>query len=325
MHSQFQKYSPFRPPAWRQERVLELLDHMPEPKRPHRRRDDKYVREYYRFLRKFTAQEGPEGQATLFEKNPALYLAHALHFHTDREWRAIAQGLLLSGDPLEDCADHLDTLPEALDWYEKIFFNVRDRLHAQMWVSKTILGSAAYRASNRNGNVTENQQELLFKMFGYFGGATILSIVVAGHRRGNLPRRKEEMIPWFDETFSTLIRSRATQAAQVFEVNKFNVMELLGLNVSIISGERAATQGGPETDVEQNVRAFMERIPWVVARKGAKDLQENTLEHHYATSAVEPRADEQLALALGEAPKQLTLAEEQHDASRVIAVAISEE
>jgi len=325
MHSQFQRYSPYRPAAWRQERVLDLAEHLPVPKKPHRRRDDQYVREYYRFLQKFLAQTTEDGRANLFEKNPALFYAHSLHFHPDREWRSIAQGFLLTGDPLEDCADHLDTIPEALDWYEKLFFNVRDRLHAQVWVAKTVLGSAAYRAANRGDTVTENQQDLLFKMFGYYGGPLVLTIVVSGHRRGSLPRRAEDITPWYDDTFATLIRNRSTQAAQVFQVNKFNVMELMQIHVSIMHAERAATAGGPETDVEKNVRAFMDRIPWVVARKGAKDLQPGTLEHRYATSAIEPRADEQMALALGYVPEQLKLAEEAHDPSRIIAVETSEE
>jgi len=131
-HSQFHRYSPYRPAAWRQERVLDLAEHLPEPKKPHRRRDDKYVREYYRFLLKYMAQTTEEGRANLFEKNPALFYAHSLHFHPDREWRSIAQGFLLTGDPLPNCADAVATLPETLDWYEKLFFNVRDRLHSEV-------------------------------------------------------------------------------------------------------------------------------------------------------------------------------------------------
>lgn len=325
MHSQFQRYNPMRPAAWRQERVLELMEHMPNPKKPHRRRDDRYVREYYRFLRKYAAQTTESERVAMFDANPSLYYAHSIHFHPDKEWRSVAQGFLLTGDTLESCAAALDTLPEALDWYERLFFNVRDRLEAEAWVAKTVLGSSAYRAANREGSVTENQQDILFKLFGYYGGPIILKIVISGFRRGSLPRRPEEISPWFDSTFTMLIKSRATQAARVFQINKYNVMQLMEIQCSIMTSERSVLQGGPETDVEQNVQAFMERIPWVMAKKGAKDLDNNALEQHYATSSVEPRADEQMALALGQTPDQLKLAEASHDSSRIISVETSEE
>ena len=325
MHSQFQRYNPFRPAAWRQERVLELIENLPAPKKPNRRRDDKYVRDYYRFLLKYMAQTTEAGRSALFEANPALFYAHAIHFHPDKEWRSIAQGFLLTGDPLEECSAVLDTLPEALHWYEKLFFNVRDRLDAEVWVAKTILGSSAYRAANREGTVTDNQQDLLFKLFGYYGGPLILRIVISGFRRGSLPRRREEIGPWFDDTFTTLIKSRSAQAARVFQINKYNVMQLMDIQCGIMVAERSVAQGGPETDVEQNVKAFMERIPWFMAKKNAKDLSGDSVALHYATSAIEPRADDQMAMALGFTPEPLKLAEEEHDSSRIISVQTSED
>lgn len=308
-HREFQKHNMLRTTSWRYDRVLELVDARPR-KAASRRYDDEFVREYRQFLPRYLDEEHEINRKALFPHFPAIYYAHELHFSTDTEWRAMLQAFILAGETDGEIANRLCSLPDAIKWYESLFFNVRDRLDKHTWIVKAVLGTSAYRAANREGSMTVNQRDLVYKLFAYFGGPVILDVIISGFVRGLLPKKREEIKSWFDQTYALLIRQRATIAARLFEVNKYNVMQLFEIHCAIMAGERSASEGGPQTNVEKNVEALMKAVPWNMGKTRIDHLSE--LQQKYLLSAVEPRADEQMALAAGIMPDSLLQAEQDY-------------
>lgn len=324
MYPEYQKFNPARTPSWRADRVLELVQHRPEPLGCSRRRDDEYVREYRNFLLKWFKYSTEEEQFSLFPKNPGLFHAHMIHYDSDTERRAIVQATLLAGLSNEQCADYWHTLPAAIEWYERLFFNVRDRLKAHHWIVKSVLGTAAHRAAGREDHLTENQRDLTYKLFAYFGGPLIFDVILSGFSAGSLPSRKDECDEWFESTFARLLTSRATQHARVFQVDKINVMQLMEITCAIIGARRAERQGvGPQSEVEKNIEIMLTKLPWGLAtRREDQDLLTNQ-QREFADTAIEPRAEEQFMLAMGQVPQSL-VRDRQEMGQKVITVSAEE-
>lgn len=314
MHSQFQQFNPFRDPQWRYERCLKLVEHRPRPLNASPRRDDEYVRRYRKFLLRFLRDESEEARAALFPLDPAIFYAHLIHHHPDREWRSIVQARLLTGATDEEIAHMGATLPETINLYERLFFNVRDRLDNKDWIVKTILGTATQRSANRYDTTTDHQRDLLYKLFGYFGGPVILDVIISGFASRDLPQSAKHVSGWFDRTLKTLIKRRATTEAHRFECDKFKVMELMHIHMSIIAAEKESG-GGASTDYEKCISEMLAQTPWGVAKKGFSKLNQN--QQKFAISAVEPRADEQMELAFGKVPATL-IEREEHTAKALL-------
>lgn len=301
MHPQFQQFNPFRDPQWRYERCLKLVEHQPRPLPASPKQDDEFVRRYRKFLLRFLRTEDEDTRAALFPQDPEVFYAHLIHHHPDREWRSITQARLLTGDEPETIASYAGTLPEAINLYEKLFFNVQDRLLNKDWIVKTVLGTASQRASNRYDTMTDHQRDMLYKLFGYFGGPIILDTVISGFASRDIPTDPRHVTGWFDRTMKNLIKRKASLEAHRFEVDKFKVIELMHIHLSIMSSEKAS--GGSDTDYAKAIEAMLQQTPWGLAKKGYNALSD--VQKPYALSPVEPRADEQMQLAWGQVPATL--------------------
>jgi hypothetical protein len=302
MHPQFQLVNPFREPAWRFQRVLDLV----ERERPGRctQQDDEYVRAYRRFAGKFRRVPPGEGQMTLFPRYPGMFLAHLFHHQPDKEWRWILQAHILTGETDQEIASRLAIVPSAVDWYEKIFFNVRDRLHARDYIVKQVIGKPEdRRASARDGALTEFQEQISYKLFGYFGGPHVLDLVYSGFLDVPSPDRVDRAGEWLDEAWRALIRRKSGSAARHLEVNKYNIMPLMELHLRII--EVAKDSGGSLTEYERNVSALLDGVPWELAERRHKQQVESVEDADYIDVAIEPRAEELMQMALGRVPQKM--------------------
>lgn len=317
MHPDYQKYSPFRAPQWRYDRVLELIEARPV-RSPSPRSDDRFVRTYHKFLMRYMALPDAD-KVTLYPKNPGLFYAHLLHHHPDREWRVMVQARILTSADDNTAANYLSTLPDTIHWYEALYFNVRDRLNNLDWIIKSVLGSPAERVAARDDTMTMEHRHILYKLFAYFGGPHILDAVLAGVQPNNLPKDRTQVSRWFDQTMKTLLKRKAIMAAQMFEVNKWNVMELMNAHISIMSLEKDAG-GGPQSEIEKAVEGLLGQIGgnWRIARKRLDE--QPALEQQYAISAVEPRADEFASLAHGTVPATLREQEAAIDTAKLVTV-----
>lgn len=317
MHSQFEQFNPSRSPRWRYDHCLSLVEHSPRPK-PASPKDDQYVRTYRRFLLRFHREDATSDSQRhqLFSANPGLYYAHSLYHQNDTEWRSILEARILTGASDEDIAETLGTLPETVDWYEQLFFNVRDRIDKQDWIVKTVIGTPAARLANRYDTTTDHQRDMLYRLFGYFGGPLVLSVIVSGFESRSLPNKTSQLANWFDSAIQTAIRRRAVMEAQRFEVDKFKVMELLNLHANLVNAAKGSGGSG-NVDYTKILEAAVSSVPWALAGKGVRELP--ATQQRFLTSHVEPRADEQLQLASGELPSTLVAREQSTDTSLILA------
>ena len=306
----FERFNPFRQPNWRYERVLQLVDRHPTPGRSSRR-DDEFVRQARTFVLSYR-NSTREARHRLQYKHPGLFFAHLIHEQAEEDFETAftIEARILSGQDNATIAEQIHTLPDAIDWYERLFFNVRDRLISHDWILKHVLLPSVKRCQER---VAAGQGESRFvrsplsepfwdsslKFFAYFGGKHIIDFMISGYQRGNFARSQDDVGEWLNNTIDQGTKRRTAMAIGHLEVNKYNVLELLQVHISLVAIQTAAAKdGGATNDFERNVEQLLADIPWSVGDEGEENFA-GTQVVLMDQGAGELRADELLKLSSG--------------------------
>ncbi len=94
----------------------------------------------------------------------------AQQFSCDRTRQVLRQSWLLAGLSIADVAERMQELEEAVDWYERLFFDVRDRLHLQSAISTLVIGPMPAPGRFRVAQ--------LLRQIAYFAGPHALSAAI---------------------------------------------------------------------------------------------------------------------------------------------------
>jgi|TARA_R110000824_G_scaffold111917_5_gene260768 hypothetical protein len=304
LYADYNSHNPFRAVRWRYERVMQLLEDADN--RPNARRDDKYITAVFKFLRDWnTAGNAPsdmieDERLKLFPKNPGLYYAYEIANHVDEDLKHVIEARILAKQSNKAIAARAGVTPDTVEWYEKVFFNVRDRLSNRDYISKQVIGPTV------GSGLPNLTTEMTAKFFGYFGGPIVLDFVVEGYDAGApLPKRPEDLQEYFDHYFASTLRRRSAAAINVFEINRFNVMQLFEVHARLIEAAQKAELGGlAKTSLEENVGALLETVSWTVGRERREHLKNSPL-NDYMGHTAEPRADDLLQIAAGNPPDRL--------------------
>ena len=331
MQVRFHRFSPFRPPGWRFDRVLQMIDNTPVKRCV--KSDDEYVRRFREFVLRYRSAD----QATreqLAWRDLGVFLAYQLYSEQQVNNRMITiiESRILNGCTDQVIADELGTRPEMIRWYSAMFFDVRGRLKNTGWIVDRVLMPAYEAAINagldqtmnqpqrNNNNDPDNPQMMTFnrsplsepffdpttKMFAYFGGPAVLDYILqCGFHKGVIAQGKDDVAPWLDNHTFTRLKHRSAMAAQNFEVNRFNVMDLFQVHIQIKTMEQAAAGDGvPQSQLLSNIAATLKGLNWAVGEKGRKLITGKPVER-YDDAAAELRTHEMLELSSGRKPRTM--------------------
>lgn len=305
---------PFLRPNWRHERVVQMLGTVP-PERC-KRHDDKWVQGYRKFL--FQWNKNANNRDRLMYDNPGLYFAYLMHdrMFVEPEMRLMMEARLLSGTPKDDIAHECKTIPETIEWYERLFFNVTDFLPHHDWILKHVLLPASDRfvaddveddedefKPKPSNEVVRPHLDMTLKFFAYYGGPMICDVMISGFRRDKRVTSHEDIPDYFHEQFMSQVMRRSAQAAGQFEINKYNVMELFATHTRIIEIQRSAeSQEDRHSEVEKHVSAMLSELPWTVGAEGAKLYSGSAIEE-FDQGAAELNEEEIMLIGSGKKPE----------------------
>jgi hypothetical protein len=211
---------PIRRPQWRAERALRLVDHYPNPLRP-QPFDDRYVRSYWQFLIELKSAGNDELRRNcLFQKMPDISHAHSLIVTADRLSRYILQAWLLTGLSPEKISEQFSMDPLAIDYFEKLFFNVTDRLNCSDWISVVIRGTRSEH-SVHGDELSDEGLGHVVRLFAFRGGPLVLRELVAALAPKNLKSRDAR--DDIDEALAEHVRVRTMLAAELLSGHVKNV------------------------------------------------------------------------------------------------------
>ena len=115
--------NPF-PPADRRYRLAKA--YVAQGSAPSARCNDEYTLGAYKYLRaRAQFRESNQYVAKVLRKYPDLVCAVKMHHGEAAAFRPIVEAYLLSGEKLAAIAHAIRVNPETIEWYEKMFYDVR--------------------------------------------------------------------------------------------------------------------------------------------------------------------------------------------------------
>lgn len=277
---EFQAFNPTRKPAWRAERVKTLLERKPTVGKPSRTWDDHWVVQWYRMskaIQEIKPNDRKKSDRKLYCQYPEAYYAYLISNSGDKEMQAILQARILAGQTDREIAKELGTIPGAIDFYERVFFNVRDRLNSRSWIMRQVIGPVALRTGDATETLDPHRQGICWQLFGYFGGSEALDFLLFGMNHLLPPQNPGEAAEWTRQVAEAALQRKVAMASHVMEVTKYNVARVLELGLKLreisLMEESSATGGNRDRKLEEIVTAFVASAQPKIGKAGYKELE----------------------------------------------------
>lgn len=170
-------FAVLREPQWRSDLVLEMVR---EGRRVFRsaRRDYHLLCAYRKLLLSLDSSDGClKYQHVLRGEQRAIYQAHEWHCSSDDATRQAIEAWLLTGEPFADIAEKFAADPQAIKFYAKLFFDVRNYLQGKDWIWITI-GRRVEYDRRRGCSWADARRGYAMRYFAYYGGASVLTLLI---------------------------------------------------------------------------------------------------------------------------------------------------
>ena len=262
----YQKYNPCRSPAWRDDRAFGLLEIWPRPGRPSRFLDDQYVHKYFNFLLKHQQAATEKARRALVAGHNPIGVAHHFRFNASLGEQALLEARILSRESDITISKRINLFPNAVAWYERLFFNVRDRLDAHDWVVKTIRDTAGRRRLGGDASLSERKSGQFYKFIGYFGGPIALDYAI-GALSERHPQTIEEVDSWLNDEFHSCIRKLAVLVAS--EDATSDVLDLFRARMKLATVKTKGSDSAPS--IQKNAECFLANLPLAIAPRGPEE------------------------------------------------------
>lgn len=288
--------SPFRPPDWRWQKARLLRE---QNRRASRRRDDPWVTIARAFQGEVARCPNDWALADLADKYPALIDARQLAEQDGvQSFRWELEARLLANDSPDRIAERMLIPAETARAYEALFFNVQDRLRHRSWVVHAVFGRSIHAGLN------ERQYDLLWKMYGFFGGTNLIDFMVDTFGDVGKAAGPDKVRAWLaDDERSSLARKGAI-AARTIPVNSYTQPAILEITQKYYEIEKAAGNAGSQSVVLGLIGDVMASMSWSVGG-GTTDRPLPILAGQTDGLAAEMRVTELFALTAGQGDEAL--------------------
>jgi hypothetical protein len=299
------------------------VDRFPSPGRCSAR-DDNWVKAARKFLITWPKAD-EDTREQMFWDNPGLGYAYEMYEKRNEgdplETLPVyfTEARLLAGQTPDEIAKENSMRPDAIRWYEALYFNVVDYLHQRDWITAKVLlppimehllGFAPTQDVDTRGETVAQRHRRLtsvapvalpfndasLKLFAYFGGPMMVNLMIHGVRSGQPLRSQEDLSRWLDENWALTVKRRSLQAAAQAEINKYNAMELITTHARIIEIEQSDdAQESRRTGIERHIKAMLDDLPWrsgPPASRGESDASGKKTIDDYPNTPGELRDDE---------------------------------
>lgn len=293
--------NPRRPADWRWQRGCLLV----ETSDPHaslqfnRSQDDEWVRKAANFKRALDNCQDEAEEGIVLVRNEDLYWAYDIYQDDGNAYKSELEARLLSRADHEAIASHVGVSTETVKLYEKLFYNVEEKLDTSGYVYHTAIGREMHRG------FTEREFDKLWKWYAYTYGPLMLDSLLGQSVEATRPGTPSEIkAAWKDDGMGSVIRKQAI-AARTMPVNQFTQVDLLHIWTKFVEIEKSAeAASGGGSALIANVEAFLELMPTMLVGKRVKDTEFPGLEK-YDAAGHELRTHELMMIATGEAPPGL--------------------
>lgn len=289
---QYHPSYPMRPVDWRWERARIIRE--TQKKISRKSKEDDFTVLALRFQKKLFKCKNDYDRFDLIDKHPDIYFAYAIHNEDDKKItiRSEIEARILANETSEKIADRCGCSIETIDLYEKLFFNVREKLKNTTYILHQVMGPAIHKG------MYERDHDLLWKLYGYFCGSAVLDALTTTFTNPVKPETPEQVDALFVDDTRAVMRRKAAIAARTVSVNDQTQLRILEIYAQFLEIEKEAEGGASgESLIMNNIETMMLALPWATGSNAAG--VNNRLIQHYDNQAAELRADETVAVGAG--------------------------
>lgn len=265
---------------------LSLLDDMPERRwqviallvesgrMPRRRAGEDDIRRGFHFLRRYKAPAPLVSKLVLRDEYPELYWAYGLYENPKSE-RWIIEAGLLTDVPLPELAEYVAKPLGVVQTYERMFYDVRDRLGSRGYILNRVLMPSYSRGMH------SRDFDLMFKTLAYCAGWSIFKEFIDS---GVLT---DDSRSFLESGRNDRLLKLGWMASHRLEVNNFNALEVMDLCLKLQEMEQNL-KGGTRDDVNKLLAGLLQSCVTTMLPRDCKVIDE-------------PRAGVGVGLKYGEA------------------------
>jgi len=231
MFQDFSPRNPFRPVHWRWERSGLIVDgRLPFS----RKRDDAWTLKAARFRKKLAKCKDAYDEGCLSEEAPDVYWAYRLWDVQKSDGDDVAgdyrcgvryevEARILAGETDERIAERSGLEPGDVAAYEKVFFNVRDKLDRSTYIFHQVLGPAVQRG------IYSREWDLLWKLYGYMRGPAMLDFMISAFQSWRTRTPDADVLRQLEADQSGMLLRQAAITTQTLRINSETQCDVVGL------------------------------------------------------------------------------------------------
>jgi hypothetical protein len=252
--------SPLRPVDWRWERARLMYEDPPVSRRLSGDGDD-FIRSAYRFRMALNRCQDAMEILDLRRKAPDLSDAYYL---TAPEAKLTRDGLhanLLTGDTLENIAQRVSLRVQVVKIYERLFFNVLDRLDNKEYIAHRVMGPTLY-------SLREGDYEILWMLYGYTGGVEVMKMVMQGGIEQAKPQVGQlgDALAFAGDNLQNCALVKGMVAMRTAPTNSYTWSQIVEIHQRFIElkNQVDSAGSGASEGLTVNIQAMFDSLPWAV-------------------------------------------------------------
>jgi hypothetical protein len=271
--------------------------------------DDDYVRQSRLYLRGCQRFPGALGFYQRKKRWPEITAAHELYMSPHPALlRKEIEARFLSKEPIESIARKTGYTAEQLQMYERLFYNVTDRLHNRSYITQHAIGE------NCHVGINQRDYEVLWKHTGFNLGPAALDTVIYKSFDAAPPSRMEEVAVLASHLARQHLAVKSLFSALNVPVNSFTALPIIEAHQRDRALARETGEALKPVDYhDAAVQETLASIPWAIGDsinlvdsadpdKTVKRISEEVAEADL--EAEELRAGELIAMNLDQSGKK---------------------
>lgn len=283
---------PSRPPHWRWVLATDLAEARDGR---FRRCGDAATRSAKRFWLSWVRCRDEGDRRRLAARMPATAQAFSIFSDPRGMSRTVLEARILAAEAPAAIARKCAAPLPLIQIYERVFFDVRDRLDASDYVLTHAIGRGL-----REGT---GSYDAALKLLAYLGGVHVLDEIMGARSAASRPAAPREVGAFLTEDARAAVRAQMAVVARMLGATDRRTAAVLAA-----ANARQATGKANEDDISQDrllvhVQAMLDAIPWAVGPEGAKKTHPRLAE--FDRYAAELRDDQLLLVASGQEPAGL--------------------
>lgn len=256
--------SPFRPVDWRWS-VAKLIRSDTRIASLLQGRHDEWTKKARKFQQAHEAARDDYDRLLLVRRWPSLLEAFNLKFEEDYSRRLLryeVEARLLAAETEDRISERTRVSPAAVSWYEKLFFNVSDRLDSPGYISHVVIGEKL------QSGLTDGDHDVLWKMFGYWGKSHVIDAVAYRSYDSTAPDNAGQTAQFFNDDAQKTAVMKTAIAMRSMPNNSYTREVIATIQQGYMQIKRMADGGGASADmIGANVQQMAAHIAWTIGDK----------------------------------------------------------